>query len=89
MFEKEQAVEDKRKFYENEARQKRNVMADANQCAGGAGSLLRPSSLRERVHRALAEGESNMRRLEAAHRAKQIIDEHPEFAELLDLLGQF
>lgn len=47
----------------------------------------RPLGIRERIDRALYAAQHTSRRAAIAHRAKQIIDQHPEFAELLDLLN--
>jgi hypothetical protein len=49
----------------------------------------RRSNLRERIRIAIHEGERASRRLNAALRAKYIIDQHPELAELLDALAEF
>lgn len=59
-----------------------------NQCASDGG-LGRRFGIRERIEQTLAGAEIQFRRMNAAQRAKQIIDQHPELAELLDLLNEF
>jgi len=46
------------------------------------------NSIRRRVERTIAEFDTHVRRAGVAQRVKQIIDTHPEFAELLDLLTE-
>lgn len=53
-----------------------------------AGAYRRPG-VAERVERAIAEGEVAMQRWQAAQEARSIINQHPEFARLLDLLEWF
>lgn len=53
----------------------------------GMPDVARPLGIRERIDRALYAAQQTSRRAAVAHRAKQIIDQHPEFAELLDLLN--
>lgn len=61
-----------------------------NQCASDGGlGRLRQSGIRQRIEQTLAVAEIQFRRMNAAQRAKQIIDQHPELAELLDLLNEF
>ncbi len=50
---------------------------------------LRRSNVRQRIERTLMEAQNTYQRAAAAQRAKDIIDAHPEFAELLDALDQF
>jgi hypothetical protein len=57
--------------------------------AGGYGEPLRRTPIRQRIELALVDGDRAMRRADAAHRAKVVLDAHPEFAELLDALDQF
>lgn len=45
--------------------------------------------IRYRIEQALQGANSVLRRAEAAQRAKNIIDQHPELAELLDALNEF
>lgn len=54
-----------------------------------AETMYQRNSIRRRVERTIAEFEGSIKRAGAAQRVKQIIDAHPEFAELLDLLGEF
>lgn len=57
----------------------------------GAPTLNGPvrRGIRERIDETIASSEGHLRRAHAAHRARHIIDQHPEFAELLDLLTEF
>lgn len=55
----------------------------------GAGPIRRNASIRQRIDATLREGERTYARMEAAQRARLIIDAHPEFADLLDALGEF
>lgn len=66
-------------------------LASMNPIMGAAtGGTIGPlRSIRGRIDRALAEADGIYRRAVAAQRAKQIIDQHPEFAELLDALNEF
>jgi hypothetical protein len=54
----------------------------------GECNAVRQGSIRERIDRALSVAEYTSKRAAIAYRAKQIIDQHPEFAELLDLLNE-
>lgn len=54
-----------------------------------AASPLRRAPIRERAYRALHEAQRANQRAESAQRALSIIEQHPEFAELLDALEQF
>jgi hypothetical protein len=54
----------------------------------GSGDVPR-RSIRRRIDEALLAAEHTARRAEAAYRAKNIIDQHPEFAELLEALNEF
>jgi hypothetical protein len=47
----------------------------------------RRAGIRERIEQALYANDRTRQRAAIAIRAKQIIDQHPEFAELLDLLN--
>lgn len=67
---------------------------DRDQCAEGpsvtkAGAIQRHSSIAGRIDRTLREAQSTYERAAAAQRAKELIEKHPEFAELLDLLNRF
>jgi hypothetical protein len=53
------------------------------------GASERRSNIRQRIAQTLVGAEENLRRAHAARRAQEIIDAHPEFAELLDLLNEF
>jgi hypothetical protein len=66
----------------NEATEKVNV------ARGGCDSPKR-WTLRDRIENAILEGKRADRRASAAHRAKYILDQHPEFGELLDLMHEF
>ena len=46
-------------------------------------------SVRERINRTLREAQNTYERAGAAQRAKELIEKHPEVAELLDLLNRF
>lgn len=63
-----------------------SMQAGALGCYDTAKSPYRLTT-RDRIERTLREAQSTYERAAAAQRAKEIIDAHPEFAELLDALN--
>lgn len=88
-------------MYEDEVREMKRVdraTEAVNQCitpttqAGNYGAVsggLKSTSIRHRIERTLIEAQSAYERAASAQRAKEIIAQHPEFAELLDALNRF
>ena len=54
--------------------------------AGMLGNVPVAFTLGDRINQAVAEAS---RRLEAANKAREILDKYPEIEELVNLLGQF
>lgn len=62
-----------------------------NECDSPSPSFAsgRIGPIRKRIALAFREGDIAMRRLHAAQTAQRVLDQHPEFAELLDALNEF
>ena len=56
---------------------------------GGVAFGSARTPIRLRIEQALQDANGAVRRAEAANRARNIIEQHPEFAELLDALNEF
>lgn len=75
-----------------ELEQRIGQLKQRDECAKSATPTttgLYGSSIADRIHRTLREAQSTYDRAAAAQRAKELIEKHPEFAELLDLLSRF
>ncbi len=60
-----------------------------NRLAYGGEQAASQPNIRERLYKTISNGEYEIRRAERAQRALQLLEAHPEVAELVELLREF
>jgi hypothetical protein len=67
--------------------EEKTYQAECNKAAYGA--PYQPAGVRARAEKTLIEAQNTYERAQAAQRTIEILNKHPEFGELLDLIGRF